>query len=144
MIFKTGNGIIQTGNGIISPTSGPLIKKLLLQDVSRFYQGIQNWFSTQEMELTKHKLELFIPFICLYLPLFALSALICPDLPLSAIIYPCLPLSSLFCLYLPLYQSVSTHTNPYQLRIICRLLLVFNHPPKMKMTKKWKWPQRWR
>ena len=29
LIFKTGNGIIQTGNGIISPTSRPLMKKLL-------------------------------------------------------------------------------------------------------------------
>ena len=34
--FKTGNGIIQTGNGIISPTFGPLIKKVLLQDVFFF------------------------------------------------------------------------------------------------------------
>ena len=33
LIFKTGNRIIQTGNGIISPTSRPLIKKLLLQKV---------------------------------------------------------------------------------------------------------------
>ena len=38
LIFKTGNGIIQTGNGIISHTSGPLIKKLFLQDVSQFHQ----------------------------------------------------------------------------------------------------------
>ena len=37
LIFKTGNGIIQTGNGIISPTSRPLIKKLLLQDVSLLF-----------------------------------------------------------------------------------------------------------
>ena len=40
LIFKTRNGIIQTGNRIISPTSGPLIKKLLLQDVSHFSQGV--------------------------------------------------------------------------------------------------------
>ena len=42
LIFKTGNGIIQTGNGIISPTSRPLIKKLILQNVSHLFQGIQN------------------------------------------------------------------------------------------------------
>ena len=33
-IMQTGNGIIQTGNGIISPTSRPLMKKLILQNVS--------------------------------------------------------------------------------------------------------------
>merc|ERR1712208_222803 len=42
LIFKTGNGIIQTGNGIISPTSRPLMKKLLLQNVSHLIQGVQN------------------------------------------------------------------------------------------------------
>merc|ERR1711891_84472 len=42
LIFKTGNGIIQTGNGIISPTSRPLLKKLLLQNVSHLIQGVQN------------------------------------------------------------------------------------------------------
>ena len=42
LIFKTGNGIIQTGNGIISLTSKPLIKKLLLQNVSHLIQGVQN------------------------------------------------------------------------------------------------------
>ena len=36
-IFKPGNGFIPTGNGIFSPTSGSLIKKHLLQDVSRFF-----------------------------------------------------------------------------------------------------------
>ena len=36
-IFKPGNGFIPTGNGICSPTSGSLIKKHLLQDVSRFF-----------------------------------------------------------------------------------------------------------
>ena len=51
MIFKTGNEIIQTGNGIISPTSGPLIKKLLLQHLLHINQGLQNLFSKQEMEL---------------------------------------------------------------------------------------------
>ena len=34
------NRTIQTGNGIISPTSGLQIKKLLLQDVSHFSQGV--------------------------------------------------------------------------------------------------------
>ena len=42
LIFKTGNGIIQTGNGIISPTSMPLIKKLLLQNLPHLFQGVQN------------------------------------------------------------------------------------------------------
>ena len=32
-------------NGIIYPTSGPLIKKLLKQDVSHFYQGVWHCFS---------------------------------------------------------------------------------------------------
>ena len=41
LISKTGNGIIQTGNGIISPTSRPLTKKLLLQNVFHFIQGLQ-------------------------------------------------------------------------------------------------------
>ena len=50
LIFKTGNGIIQTGNGIISLTSKPLIKKLLLKDVSYLIQGVENLFSKQEME----------------------------------------------------------------------------------------------
>ena len=69
MIFKTGNGIIQTGNGIIEtgngiilPTSRPLIKKLLLQNVPHLYQGVWNWFSKQEIELSKQEMELFIPF----------------------------------------------------------------------------------
>ena len=42
LIFKTGNRIIQTGNGIISPTSRPLIKRLLFQNVSHLIQGVQN------------------------------------------------------------------------------------------------------
>ena len=41
-IIQTGNGSIQTGNGIISPTSRPLMKKLLLQNVSHLIQGVQN------------------------------------------------------------------------------------------------------
>ena len=41
-IIQTGNVIIQTGNGIIYPTFRPLIKKLLLQNVSHLIQGIQN------------------------------------------------------------------------------------------------------
>ena len=39
--IQTGNRIIQTGNGIISPTSSPPMKKLLLQNVSSFYQRVQ-------------------------------------------------------------------------------------------------------
>ena len=42
LIFKTGNGIIQTGNGIISPTSRPLMKKFILQNVSHLIQQVQN------------------------------------------------------------------------------------------------------
>ena len=42
LIFKTGNGIIQSGIGIISPPSRPLIKKLILQNVSHLSQRIQN------------------------------------------------------------------------------------------------------
>ena len=49
-IIQTGNGIIQTDNGIISPPSRPLIKKLLLQNVSHLIQGVENQFSKQEME----------------------------------------------------------------------------------------------
>ena len=41
-IIQTGNGIIQTGNGMISPTSRPLIKKPILQNVSHFHQGVHN------------------------------------------------------------------------------------------------------
>ena len=42
LISISGNGIIQTGNGIISPPSRPLIKKLLLQNVSHLVEGFQN------------------------------------------------------------------------------------------------------
>ena len=67
-IFKTGNGIIQTGNGIISFTSRPLIKKLLLQQhllqhLLLITQEVQNWFSKQEMELSKQEKELFFPIL---------------------------------------------------------------------------------
>ena len=55
--IKTRNGIIKTGNGIISPTSWPQIKKLLLQKVSNFEKGIQNWFSKQEIEWSKQEME---------------------------------------------------------------------------------------
>ena len=41
LIFNTGNGIIQTGNGFISPTFRPLIKKLLLQNISHLYRSIK-------------------------------------------------------------------------------------------------------
>ena len=39
-------------------TCRPLIKKLLLQNVTNYYQGVQNWFSKQEMELSKQEMEL--------------------------------------------------------------------------------------
>ena len=45
--------IFKTGNGIISPTFRPMIKKLLLQEFSHFHQGVQNWFSKQETELSR-------------------------------------------------------------------------------------------
>ena len=60
--FKTGNRIIQTGNGIIYPISRPLIKKLLLQNVFQLCQGVWNWISKQEIELSKQEMELCIPF----------------------------------------------------------------------------------
>ena len=37
-----------------------LIKKLLLQNVSNFYQRVQNWLCKQEMELSKQEMELFL------------------------------------------------------------------------------------
>ena len=37
-----------------------LIKKLLLQNVSNFYQRVQNGFWKQEMELSKQEMELFL------------------------------------------------------------------------------------
>ena len=58
--FKTG--IIQTGNKNIYTTfSRPLIRKLLWQNVSHFYQGLQNWFLKQDMELFKQEMGLFLP-----------------------------------------------------------------------------------
>ena len=66
LIFKTGNEIIKTGNGIISPTSRLLIKKLLLQHFLHFNQGVNNWFSKQEVESSKQEMELFIPLPALW------------------------------------------------------------------------------
>ena len=43
-------------------TYRPLMKKVVLQNVSHFYQGVQNWFSKQEMEFSKQEMELFILF----------------------------------------------------------------------------------
>ena len=62
LVLKTGNGIVQTGNGIISPISWTLIEKILLQNVSNFYQRVQNCFWKQEMELFKQEMELFLLF----------------------------------------------------------------------------------
>ena len=56
-IIQTGNGIIQIGNGIISLTSRPLIKKLILQYVSHFHQGVHYIFSKQEVESSKQEME---------------------------------------------------------------------------------------
>ena len=41
--------------------SRPLIKNLLLQNVSHLFQGFQNRFSKQEMEWCKQEMELFLP-----------------------------------------------------------------------------------
>ena len=60
LIFKIVNGIVLTGSGFISPTSRPLIKNLLLQNVSYLHQGVQHWFSKQEIELCKQEMELFL------------------------------------------------------------------------------------
>ena len=54
--------VLKTWNGIISPISWPLIKKLLLQKVANFYNGVQNWCWKEEIELSKHEMELFILF----------------------------------------------------------------------------------
>ena len=59
-IFETRNGFIQTGNGIIFPTSLPQIKKLLLQNISHFYQGFQKQFPIQKIQLSKKEMELFL------------------------------------------------------------------------------------
>ena len=40
--------------------SRPLIKNLLLQNVSHLFQGVQDWFSKQEMS-SKQEMESFIP-----------------------------------------------------------------------------------
>ena len=61
-ITQKGNGIIQTGNGIISLISWPLIKILILQNVSNFYSGVQNWCWKEEMELSKQEMELYLLF----------------------------------------------------------------------------------
>ena len=53
--------VFKTGNGIIFPNSGPLIKKCLLQHLFHIYQGVQNWFSKQEMKLSKQEMVLFLP-----------------------------------------------------------------------------------
>ena len=40
----------------------PLIKILLLQNVSHLVQGVENWFLKREMKLSKKEMEFFIPF----------------------------------------------------------------------------------
>ena len=84
MVLKTGNGIIQTGNGIISLIFWPKFEKLHLQNVSIFYQQVQNrvlnrkwnhsnskwnlplqsknFFCKKEIELSKQEMELFLLF----------------------------------------------------------------------------------
>ena len=51
---------MQTGNGIISPTYRPMIKKLIWQNVSYLFQGVQNQFSKQEMVLSKQEMKLLV------------------------------------------------------------------------------------
>ena len=46
-------------------TYRPLMKILVLQNVSHFYHGVQNWFSEHEMQFSKLELEFFIVFPCL-------------------------------------------------------------------------------
>ena len=53
--------VFKTGNIIIAPTSRLPIKKLLLQHLLHFFQGVQNRFSKQEMELFKQEMELLLP-----------------------------------------------------------------------------------
>ena len=46
LILKTRNGIIQAGHGIISPIAWPLIEKLVLQNVYKFYQRVETSYKT--------------------------------------------------------------------------------------------------
>ena len=46
----------------ISPTSWPLIKKLILQNVSHFYQGVRIQIFKQEMEIFKQDMDLILHF----------------------------------------------------------------------------------
>ena len=62
LIFKTGNGIIQTGNGIISPTSRPLIKNLLLQNLSKFFWGFKISFQNRKWNYPNRKWNYFSQF----------------------------------------------------------------------------------
>ena len=51
-----------SGNGIIFSTSWPLIKKLILQSVSHFYQGVRIRIFKQEMEIFKQDMDLILHF----------------------------------------------------------------------------------
>ena len=42
LIIKTGNEILQTGSGIVCLTSMPQMKKLIVQNISYYYQEVQN------------------------------------------------------------------------------------------------------
>ena len=42
----------------LAATYRPLMKKLVLQNVSHFHQWVQNWFSKQEIELSKQEIKL--------------------------------------------------------------------------------------
>ena len=61
LIFITENEIFQAWNKIIFPTSRPLMKKLLLQNLSHLFQVFQNEISKLKMELSKQEMELYLP-----------------------------------------------------------------------------------
>ena len=64
-LYKLKNGSLTDSALAIctfNATCRPLMKKLILQNVSHLVQGVQNLFSKQEMELSKQEMELFLPF----------------------------------------------------------------------------------
>ena len=62
LIFQTGNGIFQTGNGIISPTSRPLIKKLLFQLFPICPKGFKIDFQNRKWKYPNRKWNYFSHF----------------------------------------------------------------------------------
>ena len=62
VVLKTGNGIIQTGNGIIFFLFHVLKSKKSFKKISQIHHGFQDYFSKQEMELSKLEMELCLLF----------------------------------------------------------------------------------